>query len=60
MGGRGNVRGAFVAAYALGIIESFGIVIAGLGFRDLFAFLLLLIVLVARPEGIFGKKANVI
>jgi branched-chain amino acid transport system permease protein len=60
MGGRGNVRGAFVAAYALGIIESYGIVVAGLGFRDLFAFLLLLIVLIARPEGIFGKKANVI
>lgn len=60
MGGRGNVRGAFVAAYALGIIESIGIFFVNIGFRDMFAFVLLLAVLILRPEGLFGKRANAI
>jgi branched-chain amino acid transport system permease protein len=59
MGGQGNVQGAFIASYALGIIESFGIFYIGNTFHDLFAFLLLLSVLLAKPEG-SSVKVNLI
>ena len=58
MGGRGNVRGAFISSFGLGLVESFSIFYVGAGFRDIFAFVLLIAVLVARPEGLFGKRVG--
>lgn len=58
MGGRGNVRGALLAALGLGLIESYGAFYVGIGFRDLIAFLLLIGVLVVKPQGLFGEKVG--
>jgi branched-chain amino acid transport system permease protein len=56
LGGLGNVRGTLVAALALGVIESFGTIYLGqLLDRDALAFAFLILVLMVRPQGLFGK-----
>ncbi len=56
LGGLGNVRGTLVAALALGVLESFGTIYIGhLMDRDAIAFLFLIVVLMVRPQGFFGR-----
>ena len=58
VGGIGNVFGAVVGGLLLGILEI--LLVAWLpslaGYRDALAFVLLILVLVFRPTGIFGEK----
>ena len=59
LGGFGRLPGAVVGGFALGILEVlFEIVLpdALAGFRDAFVFLLVGLILVARPQGIFGRR----
>lgn len=54
-GGLGSIPGAFIGAMFLGVTES---IVAGYittTYRDVFAFLLLIAVLLARPWGLLGK-----
>ncbi len=56
LGGLGDVRGTLIAALALGIIESFGTIYLGAILdRDAIAFAFLIIVLMVRPQGLFGR-----
>lgn len=58
MGGLGSVRGAVVAGYLLGLLETLVIVWAGFLLpRDAIAFLILLGFLMFRPQGLFGAAA---
>lgn len=59
IGGVGNVPGAVAGSLILGLVESFGVAVFGTTYRNLFAFLLLILVLVVRPNGLFAsaKKA---
>lgn len=54
-GGAGNVPGAVVGGLLLGLTESYGVAIFGTSYRNLFAFLLLIVVLVLRPNGLFAS-----
>jgi len=56
MGGVGNVRGAMLSGVILGIIESLGSAYISTGYKDAFAFILLVIILLFRPKGLLGKK----
>lgn len=56
VGGVGNVPGAIVGSLLLGLIESYGVAILGTPYRNLFAFALLLVILVWKPNGLFGRK----
>ncbi len=57
MGGLGNVKGTLLAALALGVIESFGTIYLGqLLDRDAIAFAFLILVLMVRPQGLFGRR----
>ncbi len=58
LGGLGNVVGAVAAGFALGVIESLGAGFISSAYKDFFAFLVLILVLWARPEGILGKTAK--
>jgi branched-chain amino acid transport system permease protein len=58
LGGLGNVVGAVIAGFALGVIESLGAGFISSAYKDAFAFLVLILVLWARPEGILGKTAK--
>ena len=54
IGGLGNVPGAVVAGLILGIVEGFG---AGYGlsqWTDAYSFGLMILVLLIRPQGLFG------
>ena len=64
LGGIGNIPGAMFGGLFLGILEAVGpnLILEGLGIpavnqlRDAFAFSLLVIILIFRPQGIFGEK----
>lgn len=67
LGGIGNLAGAVVGGLLLGIIESLGAGYIGdltggfLGsqYQDVFAFMVLIIVLVFRPSGLMGERETV-
>ena len=54
IGGIGNVPGAVVGSLLLGLSESYGIALFGTTYRNLFAFLALILFLLWRPNGLFG------
>jgi branched-chain amino acid transport system permease protein len=55
MGGVGSVPGAILGSLVLGLVESYGIALFGTTYRNLFAFVLLIAVLVFRPNGLFSR-----
>ena len=56
IGGIGNIRGAMVGGFLLGVLESLGGGFVSTEFQDVFAFLALILVLLVRPQGLFGEK----
>lgn len=58
IGGMGNIPGAIAGALLLGLIESFGVAWFGADYRNLFAFTVLLLILIVRPEGLFTRRRN--
>ena len=57
-GGIGSIPGAVIGAFIIGICEN---IIKGLGwttFSDAFTFALLIIILIAKPTGLFGEKST--
>ncbi|SFM78467.1 branched-chain amino acid ABC transporter permease [Thermodesulforhabdus norvegica] len=56
IGGMGSFPGAFVGAVALGLLESFGTMFAG-RVQMALPYMLLALVLLVRPAGLFGKEA---
>jgi branched-chain amino acid transport system permease protein len=58
IGGFGDVTGAIVGGLLLGVVESFGAQYISVPYKDAFAFLLLFIFLLVRPQGIFGEKIS--
>ena len=71
-GGIGSIPGAVVGAFLIGICENIikglddmlvqlGVLQTGLGlttFSDAFTFALLIVILIAKPTGLFGEKAT--
>ena len=55
LGGLGTVQGALVGGLVYGVLESFGSQYIGTGLQDAVALVVLLIVLIVRPNGILGK-----
>ena len=58
IGGIGNVPGAILGSFLLGIVENFGIWYLPSGYKDAIAFIILFIFLIIRPQGILGIKKN--
>jgi branched-chain amino acid transport system permease protein len=56
IGGFGDVAGAIIGGLALGVIETFGAAYVSVPYKDGFAFLVLVMFLVFRPQGIFGER----
>ena len=57
-GGIGSIPGAVIGAFIVGICEN---IIKGLGwttFSDAFTFALLIVILIAKPTGLFGEKVT--
>ena len=58
LGGMGSVVGSVVAALILGVFEAFGAVYLSYGYRDTFGLVILIVVLLFRPQGLFGEKGR--
>ena len=55
IGGMGSIPGAIVGGLVLGISESLGATYISNDYKDMIAFLLLIIIMTARPKGLFAK-----
>ena len=56
IGGFGDVTGAIVGGLALGVVETFGAAYISVPYKDAFAFIVLVLFLLFRPQGLFGEK----
>jgi branched-chain amino acid transport system permease protein len=56
LGGLGNMTAAVLAGLLLGILETFGISVMPVAYKDVIAIAILLAILFFRPSGIFGSK----
>ena len=56
VGGMGSLPGALVGGLALGLAEVFAVQYIGSSWRDLIAFGLLFLILLVRPQGLFGGR----
>ena len=58
LGGIGNVTGALLGGFLLALLESFWAGYVSAVYKDVFAFAVLVVVLIFRPEGILGGSAS--
>jgi branched-chain amino acid transport system permease protein len=57
LGGAGNIRGAIIGGVIIGLIETFAAGYVSVAYKDFFAFVILIAILVLKPSGILGEKA---
>ena len=58
LGGMGSVPGAIVGGLIIGFAESFGAFYVSTDYKDIIAFVLLVVILSVRPQGLFTKGAR--
>lgn len=56
LGGIGSIPGAVVGGFIIGICETFLVAFGYSTYSDAFTFILLIIILLCRPSGLFGEK----
>ena len=57
LAGVGSISGLIVAGVILGVGEAMTVTFLSSSLRELFGFVLFLVILLARPSGLFGQKA---
>lgn len=55
MGGMGSVNGAMAGGLILGLCETFIVAYGDSGYRDAIAFIAIIVILLIRPQGLFGQ-----
>lgn len=55
LGGIGNIRGAFVGGLTLGLLETYASAVLGSQWKAITVFVVLVLVLLVRPNGLFGE-----
>jgi branched-chain amino acid transport system permease protein len=58
LGGMGSLWGSMAAAMILGVLESFFSVYVSYAYRDALGLMILIVMLLFRPEGLFGEKGR--
>jgi len=56
LGGIGNIRGAMLGGLILGLVESLAVTFMNPAYKDVVAFVILIVVLVFRPMGLLGEN----
>jgi branched-chain amino acid transport system permease protein len=58
IGGLGSIPGALIAGVMLGLIESFGAAFIDSAYQNIYGFGLVLLILVLKPNGLFGERGR--
>ncbi len=58
LGGLGNAIGAMAGGLIIGIVETFSVGYLGASWRDALVFVILILVLVLKPSGLFGTRQH--
>ena len=58
IGGLGSIPGALIAGIMLGIVESLGAAFIAAPYQNAYGFLLVVLVLLVRPTGLFGERTR--
>jgi len=58
IGGLGSLKGAVIAAFVLGVSESVLSVLVSSSYSQVYGFVILVVVLLVRPQGLFGQKGR--
>jgi branched-chain amino acid transport system permease protein len=58
IGGLGSLPGALIAGIMLGVVESLGTAFVSSPYQNAYGFLLVLVVLLIRPTGLFGERSR--
>ncbi len=58
LGGMGSIPGSIVGGLLLGVLENFGAIYLSYDYRDTFGFVILVLVLLLRPQGLFGERTR--
>jgi len=56
IGGLGSIPGALIAGVLLGVVESLGASFISAPYQNVYGFLLVVLVLLVRPTGLFGER----
>ncbi len=55
LAGTGSIFGVFPAGLLLGVGEALSGLIAGAAYREVFGLLIFVVILIVRPQGLFGR-----
>ncbi|NOG50107.1 MAG: branched-chain amino acid ABC transporter permease [Chloroflexi bacterium] len=58
LGGLGSINGALVGGFLVAAIQTFSIAIGGSNYKNAVVFGLLFVLLLARPQGLFGQSES--
>ncbi|MBI5212059.1 MAG: branched-chain amino acid ABC transporter permease [Nitrospirae bacterium] len=58
LGGIGNIPGAMLGGIILGLVESAGAAYISSEYKDAYAFIILIVILLIKPDGILGKNTE--
>jgi branched-chain amino acid transport system permease protein len=59
LGGLGSIPGATIGGFILAFIEELGAGYVSSGYRDAMGFLLIIVILVLKPTGLFAQKERI-
>jgi len=59
LGGLGSIPGATLGGFILALVEELGAGYVSSGYRDAMGFLLIIVILLFRPTGLFARKERI-
>jgi len=58
IGGLGSIPGALIGGLLLGVVESLGASFISSPYQNVYGFVLVLLILLVRPYGLFGERGR--